>query len=233
MMPHDSDKLSIEHILPVHPNEAWKNNLGKEYEETLSTLCHTLGNLTLLLGKVNQEISNGSFDVKKEKIFKDTKFAIHDPIKMAGRWGKKEILKRAEDYAQTCLTIWPFFGKIVIDDYKKPLAEDKPKKLIIKGNDYPVSSWEDVLSRTLEIMESNNPKQFRKLIEDKPNLISYDQNGIKKCGCTKNQKIFFNIPHRGNASVKRCNDFCRDMGWVKSDWEGEAINKNGKSFKFH
>ena len=233
IMPFDADKLSIEHILPVHPKEKWKEDLGKEYEDTLSTLCHTLGNLTLLLGTVNQEISNSSFDTKKELIFKDTKYAIHDPIKNAEKWGKKEIISRAENYANICITIWPYFG--IIDeslDYKIPLADDKPVNIRIKNIICEVNDWEEVLSKTLEAMESINPKQFSKIIEDKPNLLSYDPKSFKKCRCTKNKKIYFDLPNRGKATVKRCNDFCRDMGWVKSDWEGECLNKDGVLFKF-
>lgn len=63
--PNKNDKLlQIEHIMPQTLTDDWKNMLGNDYERIHQEYIHSLGNLTLI--RHNQELSNSSFETKKD-----------------------------------------------------------------------------------------------------------------------------------------------------------------------
>ena len=58
------DEYTIEHIMPQNENlsEAWKAELGPDWEQVHTTYLHTLGNLTLT--GYNPELSDRPFAEK-------------------------------------------------------------------------------------------------------------------------------------------------------------------------
>lgn len=61
--PVDTQKCTIEHIMPQTLTEEWKRDLGENFQAIHDKYLHTIGNLTLT--GYNQEYSNNSFQKKK------------------------------------------------------------------------------------------------------------------------------------------------------------------------
>uniref|UniRef100_UPI000571FE6C DUF262 domain-containing protein n=1 Tax=Picosynechococcus sp. NKBG15041c TaxID=1407650 RepID=UPI000571FE6C len=65
------DKISIEHIFPQKPTEAWKANFSNVAEENYY-YSGSLGNLLLLSMSINSSLQNNSFNDKKHPKFDDS-----------------------------------------------------------------------------------------------------------------------------------------------------------------
>lgn len=102
-----SDKgISIEHILPQNPGIEWLEELRSEGDPEVlhKELVHTLGNLTLT--GYNSELGNMPFDRKKD-FLAHSGLVMNQHIAKRERWGKAEILARAEEIADRAIEIWP------------------------------------------------------------------------------------------------------------------------------
>ena len=119
---------SIEHILPQNTKN-WKEYLKEkgdaEYEENI----HKIGNLTLT--KYNSEISNKSFEKKKE-FYKTSNYKITRRINEFSSWDSATIQYRTKKIAEKALTIWEmpeinFKTTNIVDsmtDYVKTLYDE-------------------------------------------------------------------------------------------------------------
>ena len=116
--------LTVEHILPQRPAPEWFALLAEETEENQTPqelhdlLVHTLGNLTLTGD--NAKLSNHPFE-RKQQIFDSSALRMNLEIASAQRWGKAEILARADRLAERAIKLWP--GPI---GGVKPAGEDSP-----------------------------------------------------------------------------------------------------------
>ncbi|MEU8903021.1 GmrSD restriction endonuclease domain-containing protein [Streptomyces mirabilis] len=116
--------LSVEHVLPQRPAPAWFDLLAEETEpnqtpqELHDLLVHTLGNLTLTGD--NAKLSNHPFE-RKQQILDSSALRMNLEISSAQRWGKVEILKRADRLADRAVELWP--GPI---GGVRPAAEESP-----------------------------------------------------------------------------------------------------------
>lgn len=116
--------LSVEHILPQKPVQAWFDLLADETEpgqtpqELHDRLVHTLGNLTLTGD--NSKLSNHPFQ-RKQQILDSSALRMNLEVAAAKRWGKAEILERAERLTERAVTLWP--GPI---GGVKPNTEESP-----------------------------------------------------------------------------------------------------------
>lgn len=109
--------LSIEHIMPQswHPNH--KNwplpDELKEDEEAIDTrgrTIHTIGNLTLVTGRLNSLLSNAPW-IDKRKVLADHSILYlnkHLVIKGPEVWDENAIIKRSNNLYQSVATIWPY-----------------------------------------------------------------------------------------------------------------------------
>ncbi|MFF2541685.1 DUF262 domain-containing protein [Kitasatospora sp. NPDC058063] len=110
--PVDFEKasLTIEHVLPQRPPQAWFDLLSEETEDGQSPkelhdlLVHTLGNLTL--SGDNSKLSNHPFD-RKQQLLDSSALRMNQQIAAAERWGKAEILARADRLAERAIGLWP------------------------------------------------------------------------------------------------------------------------------
>ncbi|MFC9953183.1 DUF262 domain-containing protein [Streptomyces prasinus] len=116
--------LSVEHVLPQRPAAAWLQLLDEETEENQTPqelhdlLVHTLGNLTLTGD--NSKLSNHPFE-RKQQILESSALRMNLEIAEAGRWGKAEILDRADRLTDRAVGLWPGpIGGI------KPVGEESP-----------------------------------------------------------------------------------------------------------
>ncbi|MFI1814393.1 DUF262 domain-containing protein [Streptomyces sp. NPDC020422] len=103
-------KLTVEHVLPQHPAQQWFDLLAEEAGETESPeelhtqLVHTLGNLTL--SGDNTRLSNHPFH-RKQQILESSALRMNQRIAAQERWGRAEILARAEEMSDRAVELWP------------------------------------------------------------------------------------------------------------------------------
>jgi uncharacterized protein with ParB-like and HNH nuclease domain len=97
----DTTAVNLEHILPKAPDrKAWNFEPEKVW-----ALHNRLGNLTLLSTKINSEVGNSSFDVKK-KVYEKSEFNLTKNLKRFKSWGEKEINQRQEEMAKLAIKAW-------------------------------------------------------------------------------------------------------------------------------
>ncbi len=99
--------LSVEHILPQSLSAEWIEEMsraGDDAEAVSRELVHTLGNLTLTA--YNSELSNKPFE-RKQQIYGDSHLSLNRDLVEKQRWGRREILARAEELAERAIRIWP------------------------------------------------------------------------------------------------------------------------------
>ncbi|MGY1637897.1 DUF262 domain-containing protein [Geodermatophilus sp. SYSU D00742] len=103
-------QLTIEHVLPQTPTEEWLAVLQTEVvdesgpEELHELLVQTLGNLTL--SAENARLSNSPFQ-RKQDIYQASALKMNREIADAPRWGKVQVLERADRLADRMVSIWP------------------------------------------------------------------------------------------------------------------------------
>ncbi|GAA7233281.1 DUF262 and DUF1524 domain-containing protein [Helicobacter pylori] len=121
--PVNTQKCSIEHIMPQKLTEEWKRDLGGNFQAIHEKYLNTIGNLTLT--GYNEKYSNNSFQEKRdmEKGFKQSPLRLNQSLKDLESFGGKEIEKRANDLADWALKIWTY-PKLNLET----LEEYKPKK---------------------------------------------------------------------------------------------------------
>lgn len=96
-----SDKNSIEHILPEHPNDDWDVS-----DEVVDRCRYKLGNMTLLEKGKNNDLQNALYSVKKD-VFETSSFATTKKIASDyANWGEDEIIKRQKWMARQAKSIW-------------------------------------------------------------------------------------------------------------------------------
>ncbi|WP_039939308.1 GmrSD restriction endonuclease domain-containing protein [Streptomyces himastatinicus] len=101
---------TIEHVMPQTPTDDWLGVLAEDAdgdstaEELHETLVHTLGNLTLT-GE-NTRLSNHPYE-RKQQIFDNSALRMNREIAGTERWGRAEILARADRLADRAVALWP------------------------------------------------------------------------------------------------------------------------------
>ncbi len=108
------DELTIEHIMPQTLSNEWKVDLGENFQEVYDKYLHTLGNLSIT--GYNSEYSNDPFKTKKEKfneLIKEDKAKILNLNRELtdiniNKWGKDEIINRADRLIKVIVKKYPF-----------------------------------------------------------------------------------------------------------------------------
>ncbi len=98
----NSDKITIEHIMPQTLSDSWRLEIGQD-TTVHSKYLDTLGNLTLT--GFNSEISNVSFS-EKRKIYAESGIAMNRDLSKLESWSESEIVSRAETLAASAIRIW-------------------------------------------------------------------------------------------------------------------------------
>jgi len=104
-------KLAIEHILPRKWLAHWPLTDG-QIEIERDQLVHTLGNLTLLTGRLNSRVSNGPWEGEngKRKALEahDVLMLNRNLLEQAGtNWDDEQIRERSRRLADAAVKIWP------------------------------------------------------------------------------------------------------------------------------
>lgn len=123
----ESEKLDVEHILPISWFEHWAlpdGTYAKEDDlnqiDTSSELCppyltamfkrekakNTIGNLTLLHNGVNRSLQNSPFDKKREVLFAESNLHLNRDLMRAEHWNENQIEQRGQKLFNFAKQIW-------------------------------------------------------------------------------------------------------------------------------
>ena len=108
--------LHIEHIMP----QAWHVNwplAGDDVEERTAhrdRAIHTIGNLTLVNGRLNSSLSNAPWDRKREALAEFSVLFLNKHLVHNGPpiWNEDEIEKRANWLHNEAVKVWPHYSDI-------------------------------------------------------------------------------------------------------------------------
>ena len=107
-VPHD---LQIEHIMP----QAWRTNWPLPEDSNHESVVerdraiHTIGNLTLVNGRLNTALSNGPWDCKRKTLDDHSVLFLNRRLvsKAPQEWDEAAIEKRAKWLFKRAVEIWP------------------------------------------------------------------------------------------------------------------------------
>lgn len=162
--PVNTQKCSIEHIMPQTLSLEWQRDLGENFQAIHDKYLHTIGNLTLT--GYNQEYSNNSFQEKRdmENGFKQSPLRLNQSLKDLESFGEKEIEKRANDLADWALKIWtyPKLDAETLEKYKP-----KKEKKVYDLSSYKFGSHSrelfDILSKEIKALDERIAEKFNKM----------------------------------------------------------------------
>ena len=104
----ETNKLTIEHIMPQTLSVEWKQMLGENWKEIFDTWIHTLSNLTLT--GYNSKYGNEIFSTKKsiKHGFADSGLNINKPLLKYDKWTEAELKDRCELLTKEMLSLWDY-----------------------------------------------------------------------------------------------------------------------------
>ena len=104
----NASTFTLEHIMPKKWRLHWNNPpLNADDEVQRDSRLLTLGNLTLLTGKLNNILKNSGWDKKRHAMGKFSALRITTNYLGQEVWDESAIEKRAEDLYQYALEVWP------------------------------------------------------------------------------------------------------------------------------
>ncbi len=164
--PVNTQKCTIEHIMPQELTEEWKRDLGENFQEIHDKYLHTIGNLTKT--GYNTEYGNRSFQKKRdmEKGFKQSPLRLNQGLRDLESFGEEEIKKRANDLADLALKIWtyPKLDAETLEKYKP--KKDKKEKKVYDLSSYKFGSHSrelfDILSKEIKAFDERITESFMK-----------------------------------------------------------------------
>ncbi len=206
--PVNTQKCTIEHIMPKKLTEEWERDLGENFKEIHDKYLHTIGNLTLT--GYNSEYSNNSFKEKRdmEKGFKDSPLRLNQGLRDLESFGEEEIKKRANDLADLALKIWtyPNLDAETLEKYKP--KKDKKEKKVYDLSSYKFGSHSrelfDILSKEIKALDEKITENFNQ------DYISYkfDKNFVDIVVQTRDLKLYLNMKFNELQDEK---NLARDM----------------------
>jgi len=94
-------ELSLEHICPYNPTEAWVKDFGEGYEEVQDRL----GNMLLLPKQENKKLDTQVFSSKK-KFYQQTGFKLTDKVVQYEQWNKQSVDHFQHWMAEQAVQTW-------------------------------------------------------------------------------------------------------------------------------
>ena len=121
-------KYHIEHVMPRKWQVNWPLSSDTS-EQDRERLLHTVGNLTLLTGKLNSKVSNSAWPSKRIALTEHDVLKLNsDLLSSAGEtWTEQQIRTRTQSVTAAILAIWP-----VPEGHKSEFsrAEDRPREKV-------------------------------------------------------------------------------------------------------
>lgn len=175
--------ITIEHIMPQKITTIWEQELGEDHQEVHSKYLHNIGNL--ILTEYNMEISNRSFETKKQKLGESALSYRLDIISVE-RWDEQAILKHQEQMIQLFLNAYELPDEYQIANNWNERIEDneirkfsitdsdaksfvkfrQPESVTIEGKVYKENRWNHLYFAILQHLKRNYPNQYEVLVND-------------------------------------------------------------------
>lgn len=172
----ESNDFSIEHIMPQTLSPAWKKSIGDNYNEIHEKYLHTIGNLTLT--GYNSEYSNKLFIEKRdmEKGFKKSRLHLNVELANLDKWGKEEIINRANNLTLKALEIWSmpktdykeeneYISAYDLSDTQTSFIGEKIKSFKFDNHVYEVNSWKEFCKNIARFLYDLDKIPFIELIK--------------------------------------------------------------------
>ena len=96
--------------MPVSWKGNWPDPIGDDQqvaEHERNQLVHTIGNLTLLNGKLNSSVSNNHWPDKKAEFLKYAVLNINGELMNEKHWDDEAIRERSKRLARLVAKCWP------------------------------------------------------------------------------------------------------------------------------
>lgn len=106
ILPHD---LTVEHVLPQEWAAHWPlpdTDDPSAARDRRDLLKHTLGNLTLVTGRLNPKLSNGAWPEKRAALNQYSVLLISADIRQSETWDETAIVARTERLTDKALAVW-------------------------------------------------------------------------------------------------------------------------------
>jgi hypothetical protein len=213
------DKVTIEHIMPQTLDEDWQKELGEKWQLIYEIYRHNIGNLTLT--GYNSELSNYSF-AKKRMEYLQSHLDMNKYFENVESWNEKAIEKRAEDLSNIAVKIWTYFGSET-NDNEQDIQGTTPRRLFVFMKWYEVSSWRDVLQKTLNTIIDLEPEKFDILLEQFPSYIGKDKNKFRAVRELDNG-VFIEMNVSAKQVQKLCYQAIETIDLTTDDWKVEIVS---------
>ncbi|MEV0066650.1 DUF262 and DUF1524 domain-containing protein [Amycolatopsis sp. NPDC050768] len=165
------DEYTVEHIMPQNANlpDAWRQELGPDWEQVHAAKLHTVGNLTLT--GYNSEYSDRPFAEKRDMPggFKHSPLRLNQGLGSVTRWDEAAIDARAVQLAELAVKVWrqPMLEVSVLAAYRPQATatasgyslDDHPQ--LAPGR--PMRALFDMLRPQLLALDANVGEEIRKL----------------------------------------------------------------------
>ena len=102
--------LTIEHLMPISWGSNWPIQSEIDPEEAKrhrNRIVHTIGNLTLVSGRLNSAMSNAGWDAKRGELLKHSQMSLNSELNGQGYWDEDTIHARGRRIAQLIAESWP------------------------------------------------------------------------------------------------------------------------------
>lgn len=171
----DRGEFTIEHIMPQHLTQAWREELGERCEDIHATWLHRLANLTL--SAYNPSLSDNPFAEKRDSPkggYRNSGIRMNQRIGQCAHWGEAELKERNAELCEQAIKIWPCpttdfkpvekqWDTCTLEEADAALTGRKISRYRWKGAEYPVIKWTDMYVRVIQVLHNHNPVILRKL----------------------------------------------------------------------
>jgi hypothetical protein len=108
----DYERLQIEHIMPRAWPQHWRIEIddvaARELaEQRRGTAIDRIGNLTLITAPLNQSVSNGPWETKREGLREHSQLVLNSLVLDLEEWNEEAIEQRGRKLAEVACRIWP------------------------------------------------------------------------------------------------------------------------------
>ncbi|MXY46812.1 MAG: HNH endonuclease [Chloroflexi bacterium] len=110
--------LTIEHVMPQAWRRHWKLSDDTQNEAEVASsrdrIIHTIGNLTLVNGRLNSSLSDACWDKKRAELREHDNLFLNKNLldNALDVWGESHIEARARQLAKVAMRVWPHADKI-------------------------------------------------------------------------------------------------------------------------
>lgn len=142
--------LTVEHVMPQSWRANWPIAAGEDPErltDECQRLVHTIGNLTLVNGKLNPALSNGSWVQKRGELQRHTGLAMNREILQIEDWNEHEIRQRSVALFEVALRLWTRPNNPVAEELPAARREERAPAMrhLLRWR-----FWEQLLTRAHE-----------------------------------------------------------------------------------